>query len=83
LHIIGIVIIGFIVGLIARAIHPGDDRMGFILTTLLGIVGAVFASYAGQTLGLYAPGQPAGFVGAVIGAVILLILVNVVRRTTR
>ncbi len=83
MHIIGIVIIGFIVGLIARAIHPGDDRMGFILTTLLGIVGAVFASYAGQTLGLYAPGQPAGFVGAVIGAVILLILVNVVRRTTR
>jgi uncharacterized membrane protein YeaQ/YmgE (transglycosylase-associated protein family) len=82
-HIIGIVVIGFIVGLIARAIHPGDDRMGFILTTLLGIVGAVFASYAGQTLGLYAPGQPAGFVGAVIGAVILLILVNLVRRTTR
>ncbi len=83
MHIIGIVVIGFIVGLIARAIHPGDDRMGFILTTLLGIVGAVFASYAGQTLGLYAPGQPAGFVGAVIGAVILLILVNLVRRTTR
>ncbi len=83
MHIIGIVVIGFIVGLIARAIHPGDDRMGFVLTTLLGIVGAVFASYAGQALGLYAPGQPAGFVGAVIGAVILLILVNLVRRTTR
>ncbi len=78
--IIGTIIIGFIVGLIARALHPGDDKLGFIFTTLLGIAGALVATYGGQALGLYRPGQPAGFLGATIGAVVLLAIVTLVRR---
>jgi uncharacterized membrane protein YeaQ/YmgE (transglycosylase-associated protein family) len=78
--IIGTIIIGFIVGLIARAIHPGDDKLGFIFTTLLGIAGALVATYGGQALGLYRPGQPAGFVGATLGAIVLLAIVTLVRR---
>lgn len=68
------IIIGFLVGLIARALMPGRDAMGFIFTTLLGVVGALIAQFLGQAMGLYAPGEPAGFVGAVIGAMILLFI---------
>lgn len=74
MNIVITLIIGFFVGLIARALKPGDDRMGVVLTTLLGIGGAVLATYGGQALGLYRPGQPAGFVGAVIGAIVVLLL---------
>ncbi len=80
MHIIGTIVIGFIVGLIARAIHPGDDKLGFIFTTLLGIAGALVATYGGQALHLYQPGQPAGFIGATIGAIVLLVIVALVRR---
>ena len=68
------IIIGFVVGLVARALMPGRDAMGFIFTTLLGVVGALIAQFLGQAMGLYAPGEPAGFVGAVIGAMILLFI---------
>jgi uncharacterized membrane protein YeaQ/YmgE (transglycosylase-associated protein family) len=68
------IIIGFVVGLIARALMPGRDGMGIIFTTLLGIVGALIAQFLGQAMGLYAPGEPAGFVGAVIGAMVLLFI---------
>lgn len=78
--IIGTIIIGFIVGLIARAIHPGDDKLGFIFTTLLGVAGALVATYAGKALGLYQPGEAAGFIGATIGAILLLVIVTLVRR---
>jgi len=66
------ILIGFIVGVLARFFHPGQDAMGFILTTLLGIGGALVATWIGQALGWYAPGQPAGFIGATVGAVVLL-----------
>ena len=72
MHIIGTILIGFIVGLLAKWLHPGKENMGFILTVLLGIGGSFFATYAGQALGLYQPDQGAGFIGAVIGAIILL-----------
>ena len=68
------IIIGFVVGLVARALMPGRDAMGFIFTTLLGVVGALIAQFLGQAMGLYAPGEPAGFIGAVIGAMILLFI---------
>ena len=74
------ILIGFVVGLLARFLKPGNDKMGIILTTLLGIAGAVAASWVGQQMGWYAPGQPAGFVGALIGAIAILIVVSLFRR---
>lgn len=70
--IIGAIIIGFFAGLIARAIHSGDDKMGFWLTAALGIVGAVTATYLGRFIGLYQPGESAGFLMSVAGAVLVL-----------
>ena len=78
-----IILIGFVVGLLARFLKPGRDGMGIILTTLLGIAGAVAASYIGQAMGWYAPGQPAGFIGALIGAIVILIIVSLFRRRPR
>ncbi len=68
------IIVGFVVGLIARFLMPGKQVMGFIMTTLFGIGGAVAASYAGQALGLYRAGEPAGFIGAIVGAFVLLFI---------
>ena len=78
-----IILIGFVVGLLARFLKPGRDGMGIILTTLLGIAGAVAASYIGQAMGWYAPGQPAGFIGALIGAIVILVIVSLFRRKPR
>jgi uncharacterized membrane protein YeaQ/YmgE (transglycosylase-associated protein family) len=72
LGIIGTIIIGFIAGLLAKFLMPGRDPGGFIITTLLGIVGAVVATYLGQAVGWYRAGEGAGFIGAVVGAVIVL-----------
>lgn len=71
--------IGFVVGLVARYLKPGNDGMGIILTTVLGIAGSFVASYGGQALGLYRPGQGAGFLGALIGAIVLLYVVGAIR----
>ena len=60
MSIIGTIVVGFIVGLLARALKPGDDRMGIILTTLLGIAGAFVARYVGQAMGWYGPNDAAG-----------------------
>lgn len=70
--IIWTIIVGFFVGLLARFIKPGDDSAGFIITTLIGIAGSLVATYAGQFLGLYTVGEPAGFIGSVLGAIVLL-----------
>ncbi len=80
--IIVMIIVGFIVGLIARAIMPGDQKMGIIMTTILGIVGAVIAGYLGQAMGWYMPGQPAGWIASVVGAIILLAVVGFFRRSS-
>ena len=67
------ILIGFIAGVIAKFIMPGgNEPSGFILTTILGIVGAFVASFLGQALGWYAPGEGAGLIGAVVGAIIVL-----------
>ncbi|MBD0270606.1 MAG: GlsB/YeaQ/YmgE family stress response membrane protein [Acetobacteraceae bacterium] len=76
--IIWSIIIGFIAGLVAKFLMPGRDPGGFIITTLLGIVGAVVATYLGQAVGWYRAGEGAGFIGAVLGAVILLAIYRMV-----
>ena len=81
--IIWAIIIGFIVGIVAKFLMPGRDPGGFIITALLGIVGAVVATFLGQALGLYAAGQSAGFIGAVIGAIVVLFIYNLVVRGRR
>lgn len=80
MQILMTILIGFVVGLLARFLKPGNDRMGIILTTLLGIGGSLAATYVGQALGWYKAGEPAGFIGALIGAIILLLIVQLVRR---
>jgi len=76
--IIGTIFIGLIVGLIARFLKPGNDSMGWIMTILLGVGGSLAATYGGQALGIYQAGQAAGFIGAVIGAIILLVIYGLV-----
>lgn len=66
------IIVGFIVGVIAKLIMPGKENMGFIMTTLLGIAGSLAATYAGQAVGWYEAGQGAGWIGSIVGAFILL-----------
>ena len=83
MSIIGTIVVGFIVGLIARAIKPGDDRMGLIMTTLLGIAGAFIARYAGSAMGWYQADQPAGWIASIVGAVILLFIYGLVRSSSR
>ena len=82
LTLLGTIIIGFIVGLIARAVHPGDDQAGFIVTTLLGIAGALVATYAGRLIGWYGENDAAGFIASIFGAVIVLVIYNLIRRRT-
>jgi len=72
--IIWVLVIGLVIGAIAKLLMPGKDPGGCIITILLGIAGAFVASYLGQALGWYQPGQPAGFIGSVVGAMILLLL---------
>lgn len=74
--IVWTLVIGFFVGLVARVFKPGDDSMGWVMTTLLGIAGAFLAGFVGQTFGWYMPGEPAGFLSSVVGAVILLVIGN-------
>ena len=83
MHLIWTLIIGFVVGLLGRWLHPGDDKMGIILTTVLGIAGSFLATFLGQALHLYAPDQAAGFIGSVIGAILLLVIVGVVRKMVK
>jgi uncharacterized membrane protein YeaQ/YmgE (transglycosylase-associated protein family) len=80
MHVIGTIVIGLLAGLIARLLMPGRDPMGFIMTTVLGIVGALVATYLGQALGWYRANEGAGFIGAVVGAVILLAIYRMVAR---
>ncbi|HMA58442.1 MAG TPA: GlsB/YeaQ/YmgE family stress response membrane protein [Pseudolabrys sp.] len=75
MHILWLIIIGFIAGVIAKFLHPGaNEPAGFILTTLLGIAGAFVATYLGQALGWYHADEGAGLIGAVVGAIIVLVV---------
>jgi uncharacterized membrane protein YeaQ/YmgE (transglycosylase-associated protein family) len=73
MHIVWIIVIGFVAGIIARLLAPGPNNpAGFILTTLLGIAGAFVATWIGQAIGWYRPDQGAGLIGAVVGALVVL-----------
>lgn len=75
MHILWIIIIGFVAGVIARMLAPGPNNpAGFILTTILGIVGAFVATFIGQMIGWYGPDQGAGLIGAVVGALVVLFI---------
>lgn len=78
--IIWTILIGFVVGLLAKVLTPGRDPAGFIITVLIGIAGAVVATYGGQALGFYQAGEAAGFIGSLIGAIILLVIYGLVTR---
>ena len=77
MEIIGTIIVGLIAGIIAKLLMPGKDPGGCIITILLGIAGAFVATYLGKFLGIYEPGEAAGFFGAIIGAVIILWLYRI------
>lgn len=78
--IVWTILIGFLAGLVARAVKPGNDSAGFIVTTLIGIGGALAATYLGQALGWYTAGQGAGFIASVVGAVVLLFVWGMIKK---
>jgi uncharacterized membrane protein YeaQ/YmgE (transglycosylase-associated protein family) len=78
--VLGWILFGLVVGIVAKLLMPGRDPGGFIITTLLGIVGAVIGGFLGRSLGLYGPGEPAGFLMATLGAVVLLFIYRMLRR---
>lgn len=79
MHILWTILIGFVIGLIAKMLKPGRDPGGFFITTGIGIAGSFIATFLGQALHLYAQGQAAGFIGSVIGAILLLVVYHMVR----
>lgn len=79
--ILGTILIGLLVGVIARFLKPGHQPMGWVMTILLGIGGSLLATYGGQALGIYRAGQAAGFIGAVVGAIIILIVFGYLKKS--
>ncbi len=82
MHLLWTILIGFVVGLLARFLMPGDDKMGLIMTAALGIAGSLVATYAGHLLGWYVAGQGAGFIASLVGAIVLLFVYHLVRKST-
>ena len=82
MNILWTLIIGLVVGAIAKLIMPGRDPGGFIITILLGIAGAFVAGFLGRSMGWYAEGEPAGFIASVIGAILLLLIYRMIRGRT-
>ena len=80
MSIVWTILIGFIAGLVARAIKPGNDSAGFIVTTLIGIAGSLIATYLGQAMGWYTAGQGAGFLASVVGAIVLLFIWGMLKK---
>jgi uncharacterized membrane protein YeaQ/YmgE (transglycosylase-associated protein family) len=75
IHFLWLIIIGFIAGIVAKAVHPSpNEPSGFVLTTVLGIGGAVLATYLGELVGLYRADEGAGLIGAVVGSIIVLVI---------
>ena len=80
MHILLTILIGFVAGIVAKLLMPGKDGGGFILTTLLGIAGAIVATYLGRLIGWYEEGQAGGFVAAVVGSIILLAVYRLLKK---
>lgn len=83
MSIIGTIIIGFVVGVVAKLLMPGRDPGGFIITTLLGMAGAIVAKYLGMAMGWYKETDSAGFIASVLGAIILLAVYRMIFRKSR
>ena len=81
MHIIWTILIGFVVGLVAKMLTPGAGPGGFFLTAAIGIAGSILATYLGHFVGWYQAGETAGFVGALIGAIVLLVIYHLVMRS--
>lgn len=79
MSVLGTLFIGLIVGFIARAVKPGNDKLGWIMTAILGVAGSFLAGYAGKALGFYQEGQVAGFIASVVGSIALLIVYALVK----
>lgn len=75
-----LILIGFVIGLVARALKPGDDKLGIIMTTVLGVLGSLGAGWLGRQMGWYGANEPAGFVASVIGAILLLVIYGLIAR---
>ena len=80
MYIIGMIVIGLIVGIVAKFLLPGKDPGGFIITTLLGIAGSLLAHFIGTRLGWYGEQEPAGFIASVVGAILILLLYRMLFR---
>ncbi len=80
MHLIGAIIIGFFAGVIAKLLMPGKDPGGFIITTLLGMGGALLATFLGRSFGWYGPNENAGFLASIVGAILILFLYRVIAR---
>jgi uncharacterized membrane protein YeaQ/YmgE (transglycosylase-associated protein family) len=80
MHIVWMILLGLAAGIIAKFIFPGKENMGMIVTALLGIAGSFVATYLGQWLKIYKPGQTAGFIGAIVGALVILFVYSLIRR---
>jgi uncharacterized membrane protein YeaQ/YmgE (transglycosylase-associated protein family) len=80
MSIVWTILIGFVAGLVARALKPGNDSAGFIITTLIGIAGSLIATYLGQAMGWYTAGQGAGFIASVVGAIVLLFIWGLLKK---
>ena len=80
LSILGTILIGLVVGFFARAVKPGDDKLGWIMTAVLGVAGSFLARYAGAAMGWYQQGEAAGWIASVVGAVILLFIYGLVAK---
>ena len=80
--ILWMILIGFVIGLLAKMLTPGRDPSGFFITAVIGIAGSLLATFGGQALGLYSAGEPAGFIGSIVGAIVLLAIYHLVRRNS-
>jgi uncharacterized membrane protein YeaQ/YmgE (transglycosylase-associated protein family) len=80
LHLLWIIIIGFVAGAVAKLLMPGKDPGGFFITIALGVVGALMSTLLGKMVGWYKPGESAGFIGAVIGAIVLLLIYRFIKK---
>ena len=80
MNIIWTILVGMVVGIIAKFIYPGRENMGWIWTIILGIAGSFVATYLGKLAGIYQPGEAAGFIGAIVGALILLFIYNLIKK---
>jgi uncharacterized membrane protein YeaQ/YmgE (transglycosylase-associated protein family) len=83
MEIVTMLVIGLLVGIIAKFLMPGNDPGGFIITTLLGIAGSFVAGYIGRAAGWYTPGEPVSFISSVLGAIVLLVLYRLLFRRRR